>query len=310
MAGNAGVCTGCKDDPNTLVWCGCGIGHPKSSFEAGFMEAKGGLCEPCYSKKERQPEKVEKLPLLLAWRDWSVGDTVRYIGSGDESELMCHARMTIGSDYLVHEAPDEHESMLVLDDDGDEIAVLVGEFEFIRLGEHQASSDDEQTVSSSAYEVELLAAGATQANESEPHKDSAQVSNSLPLIDHNDDVSVDNFVLAMKANIDEFAIVMKEKMAKSRAKGRGGWEKKEECTAGTLSALLRAHINKGDPVDVANFCMMLHQRGEDIVTAPAEPEFSRALDEFLTEERMAEYVRWFQMARNNPIDDSGALCGA
>jgi hypothetical protein len=42
--------------------------------------------------------------------------------------------MTIDSDYLVHEAPDEHESMVVLDDDGDEIGVLVGEFEFVKAG--------------------------------------------------------------------------------------------------------------------------------------------------------------------------------
>lgn len=28
--------------------------------------------------------------------------------------------------------------------------------------------------------------------------------------------------------------------------------------------MLREHVDKGDPVDVANFCMMLHQRGEYI----------------------------------------------
>jgi hypothetical protein len=32
--------------------------------------------------------------------------------------------------------------------------------------------------------------------------------------------------------------------------------------------MLRAHVEKGDPVDVANFCMFLHQRGEAIPAAP------------------------------------------
>ena len=66
----------------------------------------------------------------VAWHSWSVGDTVRYLGSGEDNED-CYCRMMIGSDYLIHEAPDEFEMMLVLDDDGDELGVLVGEFEFI-----------------------------------------------------------------------------------------------------------------------------------------------------------------------------------
>jgi hypothetical protein len=65
------------------------------------------------------------------WGSWAKGDTVRYIGSGEHGE-MCHERMTVGSDYLIHEHPDSEQSMSVLDDDGDEISVLVGEFELIR----------------------------------------------------------------------------------------------------------------------------------------------------------------------------------
>lgn len=71
---------------------------------------------------------VERQP--VAWDSWSVGDTVRYLGSGEDSSD-CYCRMTIDSDYLIHEVPDESEMMLVLDDDGDELGVLVGEFEFI-----------------------------------------------------------------------------------------------------------------------------------------------------------------------------------
>jgi len=47
---------------------------------------------------------------------------------------------------------------------------------------------------------------------------------------------------------------MKDKMAAARAKGRGGWE---QCDPATLSDMLRKHVEKGDPRDVANFCMML-----------------------------------------------------
>ncbi|WP_414614822.1 hypothetical protein [Stenotrophomonas geniculata] len=71
---------------------------------------------------------------------------------------------------------------------------------------------------------------------------------------HPDDLAVDAFAAAMKA-----------KMAEARAKGRGGWEDPAQCTAEDLSRMLRDHVEKGDPRDVANFCMMLHQRGEAIV---------------------------------------------
>jgi hypothetical protein len=70
--------------------------------------------------------------------------------------------------------------------------------------------------------------------------------------------------------VDRFAAAMKEKLAKKRAEGRGGWDDRAVCTAEYLSKLLRAHVAKDDPLDVGNFAMMLHQRGERIT--PAEPE--------------------------------------
>jgi hypothetical protein len=66
--------------------------------------------------------------------------------------------------------------------------------------------------------------------------------------------------------VDRFAEVMKAKLAAARAKGRGGWDG-PECNAQVLSDMLRAHVEKGDPRDVANFCMFLHQRGEAIQPA-------------------------------------------
>lgn len=67
---------------------------------------------------------------------------------------------------------------------------------------------------------------------------------------HPDDIAVDAFA---------------SKMAYARTLGRGGWEDKSGCPAELLSSMLRHHVEKGDPVDVANFCMMLSQRGERIV---------------------------------------------
>lgn len=74
---------------------------------------------------------------------------------------------------------------------------------------------------------------------------------------HYDDLAVDRFAAAMKA-----------KLAKKRQDGRGGWSDPEQCSQQFLSDLLRSHIEKGDPVDVGNFAMMLHQRGETVAPAP------------------------------------------
>lgn len=68
---------------------------------------------------------------------------------------------------------------------------------------------------------------------------------------HPDDLAVDRFAAAMKA-----------KLAQKRAEGFGGWEDKEACSNGHLSQLLVEHVHKGDPVDIGNLAMMLHQRGE------------------------------------------------
>lgn len=78
------------------------------------------------------------------------------------------------------------------------------------------------------------------------------------LAKHPDDIAVDSFAQAMR-----------EKLARKRALGYGGWDDKDRCSAQHLSDLLRSHVEKGDPIDVANFAMMLHQRSERIVPEPA-----------------------------------------
>lgn len=68
--------------------------------------------------------------------------------------------------------------------------------------------------------------------------------------------------------VDRFAAMMKENLAKAREKGRNGWE---TCPPEELSRMLREHVEKGDPCDVANFCMMLGSLGVGI-TAPVAQE--------------------------------------
>jgi hypothetical protein len=77
---------------------------------------------------------------------------------------------------------------------------------------------------------------------------------------HADDLAADRFATAMKA-----------KMATSRSSGRYGWDNKDLVSGEALSNMLRQHVAKGDPVDVANFCMMLHQRGE-LIFGTTEPQ--------------------------------------
>lgn len=72
--------------------------------------------------------------------------------------------------------------------------------------------------------------------------------------------------------VDRFAAELKAKLADARAKGRGGWQDKTQVSAQALSDMLLAHVFKGDPRDVANFAMFLHQRGERIT--PSAPGFT------------------------------------
>lgn len=59
--------------------------------------------------------------------------------------------------------------------------------------------------------------------------------------------------------VDKLAQAMKDKLAKKREQGYYGWE---TCKHGDLVQLLINHVDKGDPIDVANFCAFLFARGE------------------------------------------------
>lgn len=88
----------------------------------------------------------------------------------------------------------------------------------------------------------------------------------IPAPAHPDDVAVDRFAAAMKA-----------KLASARAKGRSGWEDKAQCQQESLALDLRKHVHKGDPVDVGNFAMMLHQRGESTKLRPLSQDLVDAI---------------------------------
>ena len=64
--------------------------------------------------------------------------------------------------------------------------------------------------------------------------------------------------------VDAFAAAMKIKLAAARERGRSGWDNTDEdgegCSVDFLRRLLREHVDKGDPIDVANIAMFLWHR--------------------------------------------------
>ena len=71
--------------------------------------------------------------------------------------------------------------------------------------------------------------------------------------------------------VDRFAAAMKDKLAKARDAGRSGWQDPAWPVDQIRDALYK-HIAKGDPRDVANYCMFLWAR--DASTAPQQKEKS------------------------------------
>ncbi len=235
MLANKGVCHGCTSAQSEMSWCGCGDGYPKGSLDAGFMDASGGICQNCAAAKpQATSDKAPELPIrpVVDWRVWAVGDTVRYLGSGGDEDRWCHARMTIDGDYLIHEAPDEHESMLVLDDDGDEISVLVGEFEFV----------------------------------------------------------------SALGRLEDVNRMSKHSAVLASTDGAMGEISSSACELTYLD---------GKAGDMSEFFKLTEQIRDAL---PAERAQEVALV-FASEEQKALYAQWVKHAAENPVDDSGALCG-
>jgi hypothetical protein len=85
--------------------------------------------------------------------------------------------------------------------------------------------------------------------------------------------------------VRRFAAAMMQKMRASREKGRHGWDDEMICPTERLQAMLLDHVAKGDPVDVANFCMMLWTRGAPVAApAPTAEPVDRIIHlQFLTD---------------------------
>ncbi|WP_273794611.1 hypothetical protein [Brucella intermedia] len=81
--------------------------------------------------------------------------------------------------------------------------------------------------------------------------------------------------------VNRFSKFMLAKMAQAGAGGRSGWYDKERCTREYLSDMLRRAVAKGDPVDIANFAMMLHDRGETVapICGEFDPDFLDPADQ-------------------------------
>lgn len=122
-----------------------------------------------------------------------------------------------------------------------------------------------------------------------------------PMLDlrrtHSDDIAV-----------SRFAIQMRHKMARSRMKGRDGWDDPALCSDETLARLFMGHVQKsnaGNYADLANFCMMLYSRGARMAAiADAHAEDARSIST-LTLQRCATRTREhgqavMDFARNYP----------
>lgn len=70
------------------------------------------------------------------------------------------------------------------------------------------------------------------------------------------------------AVLDGFNRTLKEKMAVGRAQGRAGWW---SAPVADLSGMLRAHVEQGDPVDVALLAMMHWYKDAGIASAATLP---------------------------------------
>lgn len=69
---------------------------------------------------------------------------------------------------------------------------------------------------------------------------------------------------ACAAGVLRFSAAMRAKLDKKRRAGRGGWNRPEECTIEYLRELLAEHVLKGDPLDIANLCMMIWNRENQV----------------------------------------------
>ncbi|WP_405126733.1 hypothetical protein [Ralstonia pseudosolanacearum] len=74
-------------------------------------------------------------------------------------------------------------------------------------------------------------------------------------------------------HVDATANAMKRRLAEKRAAGYHGWNDPRDCRIENLAILLHRSLRKGNPLDVANFAMMLYRREAppEAITAALSP---------------------------------------
>lgn len=97
--------------------------------------------------------------------------------------------------------------------------------------------------------------------------------------------------------VDVMANAMKKKLAKKRAEGRGGWAVDETSN---LSRLLHESVEKGDPVDIANFAAFLLAHGARVAKGINKSSPFVAIDG-------ATYITNEAMAKGTAVSTSAAM---
>ncbi|WP_333846901.1 hypothetical protein [Phaeobacter italicus] len=105
---------------------------------------------------------------------------------------------------------------------------------------------------------------------------------------HGDDIAVDQFAAAMKAKLKDAR----------ENKGRSGWDDPKRCSDMFLASALLRHAykhNAGTFEDIANFAMMLHQRG---VSPAIMKEANAAFDAEFRDEALEEAAQAVESVRH------------
>jgi hypothetical protein len=69
-----------------------------------------------------------------------------------------------------------------------------------------------------------------------------------------------------------FQEAMLKKLGIKRAEGKYGWNDPDVCSTQDLAVWLEEHFNKGDPVDIANYCMMIWNRVNPLASQESRSE--------------------------------------
>ena len=98
---------------------------------------------------------------------------------------------------------------------------------------------------------------------------------------YKDIADFDNDQTVDLVGVARFASAMKRKLAKKRQEGYAGWND-GRCSIARLRGLLTSHLKKRDPVDIANFCMMIWNRAHPTGTVRPPARVKYEDREFVT----------------------------